>query len=117
MASKRSHEGYLLIDNRFGPGVSAEFVRRSGKEAPIVPEGALYESATVTCAHCHAVVVLRPDRTRERHYCATCDHYICDGCAVTYTTLGCTLFVKRLDLLQERAFKQQGQDDTRIVLP
>jgi glycerol-3-phosphate cytidylyltransferase-like family protein len=99
MGSLRRHEGYLLIDNRFGPGVSAEFVRQSGKDAPVVPEGARYESATITCSHCHAVVILNPQRTRPRHYCAKCDHYVCDtpACAVE-----CLPLAQVLDDLQER---------------
>ncbi len=106
MASKRRHEGYLLIDNRFGPGVSAEFVRQSGKDAPVVPEGHLFESATITCAHCQAVVVLNPNRTRPRHYCPQCDHYVCDN-PVCVTT--CMPMNKVLDVLQERAFKHLGE--------
>jgi hypothetical protein len=74
--SKRSLEGYLIIDNRVGPRVP-----KMG-DAMEIPAGATWESATVTCSHCHCVVILNPDRTRERHYCAKCDKYICDGCAV-----------------------------------
>lgn len=82
MTSKRAQEGYLLIDNRASPGVSAELIRASGKDAPIVGEGQVYECATLTCCHCGVVVILRPDRTRARGYCRLCDHYVCDnpGC-------------------------------------
>ena len=82
MSSLKRHEGYLLIDNRFGPGVSEEMVRASGKDAPIVGEGRMYESATITCSHCHTVVIINPDRSRPRNYCRKCDHYVCDkpGC-------------------------------------
>lgn len=102
MATLRRHEGVLLIDHRFGPGVSAEFVRASGKDAPIVKEGAVYESATVTCAHCNTVVVLNPARTRPRAYCRKCDKYVCDnpGCATE-----CRPFEKLIDTLQERAHR------------
>lgn len=100
MSSLRRHEGYLLIDNTNGPGVSAEFIQQSGKDVPIVGEGKKYESATVTCSHCHAVVILNPDRSRPRHHCRKCDHYVCDqaGCAVE-----CQPMNKVLDVLQERA--------------
>jgi DNA-directed RNA polymerase subunit RPC12/RpoP len=43
--------------------------------------GALLERATYTCTHCSAVVVMNPDRTRERYKCRGCNHLICDGCA------------------------------------
>lgn len=103
MASLRRHEGELLIDHRFGPGVSAEFVRASGKDAPIVKGGAVYESATVTCAHCNTVVVLNPDRQRPRNYCRKCDHYVCDNprCAE------CRPFAELIDKLQERAHRNE----------
>lgn len=101
MASKQNQEGYLLIDNRFGPGVTAEFIRSTGKWAPVVGEGATYESATVTCTHCGTIVVLNPDRTRPRSYCRRCDAYICDGCAA----LGeCVPFEKILLDLQDAAY-------------
>ena len=78
MRSKRSQEGYLLIDHRESPGVSADLVHRSGKDAPVVGKNATFESATITCSHCQAVVILNPLRTRPRNYCAKCDHYVCD---------------------------------------
>lgn len=100
MSSLRRHEGYLLLDNTCGPGVTEEFIRRSGKDVPCAGEGRKYESATITCSHCHAVVILNPDRSRPRNYCQKCDHYVCDqaGCAVD-----CTPLKKVLDTLQERA--------------
>jgi hypothetical protein len=71
MPSKPRREGLLTIDHRNSPGVSAEFVRASGLSAPVVRAGQVFESATVTCAHCNVVVVLNPDRTRPRGYCRT----------------------------------------------
>ena len=113
MASKRSQEGYLLIDNRFGPGVSADFIRASGKDAPIVGEGGLYESATVTCAHCHSVVILRPDRTRPRGWCRRCDHYVCDSPACN---VDCRPFNQVLDDLQRQAFVDEAIKHTSFTL-
>jgi hypothetical protein len=106
--SLRRHEGYLLIDNRGAPDVPAlphprkRFFGVSG----------LFESATITCAHCHAVVVLNPQRTRERGYCRKCDHYVCDnpGCNV-----GCTPMNKILDEAQEAAALQEQRGS--IILP
>ena len=103
MSSLKRHEGWLVIDNRFGPGVPAEMIRASGKDAPVVAEGAMMECSTITCSHCHSVVILNPERTRQRNYCKKCDHYICDspGC-----NSGCVPMNKVLDDLQE----QQGRN-------
>ena len=54
-------ESFLIVDDRL-----------SG--------GGLFEAATTTCSHCQRIVVLNPDRTRERGYCRKCVHYICDEC-------------------------------------
>lgn len=58
--SKRSHEGWLMIDDR-----------ASG--------GKLVEQACFTCAHCQRVTPLDPLRQRPRGYCAKCDRYLCDS--------------------------------------
>lgn len=92
--SKRSLEGYLLIDNRNAPAVP------SIGGAPAIAAGATFESATLTCSHCHAVVVLNPGRTRERHWCAKCDKYVCDGCAAVGE---CRPLNQILDTLQNQA--------------
>lgn len=100
MSSLQRHEGYLLIDNRAsGDG--------------------LLESATVTCSHCHRIVVLNPDRTRPREYCAGCDHYICDGCAAIRSSQpACLPFNKVLDRLQKAAFDhEQAQRGAILVNP
>jgi hypothetical protein len=101
--SKFSQEGYLLLDNRQSPGISKEFIQASGKKVPFVPEGTLGEFSTITCSHCHAIVILNPLRNRTRGYCAKCDHFVCDlpGCRV-----GCFPMKKVLDLLQEKLSKQ-----------
>lgn len=41
----------------------------------------LFEAATYTCTHCSAVVVMNPERKRERYKCRGCNHHICDNCA------------------------------------
>lgn len=112
MASKRRHEGYLLIDNRFGPGVSEEFIRASGRDVPIVREGKQYECATVTCSHCHTVVILRPDRSRARGYCRRCDHYVCDNPACNQE---CRPLHAVIEELREKAANPSHV--SRILLP
>jgi len=92
MPSKRRHEGYLLIDHRNSPGLPGALGGTG-----------IFESATITCAHCHVVVVLNPDRSRARGYCARCDHYVCDnpGCNAE-----CLPMNQILDELQEEAVRE-----------
>lgn len=90
--SKRSQEGYLLIDHR---------ACASGPTA-------LHESATITCSHCHRVVVLNPGRTRVRGYCSKCDHYLCDACEAERTRTGeCRPLNAVIDHLQETIVKNE----------
>lgn len=107
MASKARHEGYLMIDNRNSPGVPQELIdaaNRAGKNVAGFSGSNLFESATVTCSHCGAVVVLNPDRKRPRHYCSRCDHYVCDNPACG---LECNPFKKQLDILHALAGKPE----------
>lgn len=104
MPTARRREGYLLIDNRFGPGVSEEFIRATGKEAPFVGEGQMFESATKTCRHCQKVVVLNPDRTRPRGYCRKCDDYVCDDVVCNFE---CVPMQRVFDVAQEHAFRAE----------
>ena len=79
--SKRSKEGYLMIDHRAArTSIPEEVLIKNG-----LPAGAgkgLYETPTYTCSHCQYVVVMNPLRTRDREYCRGCDSYICDGCGL-----------------------------------
>jgi hypothetical protein len=92
--SKRKFEGCLIIDHRESPGLTPEQVQGRG---PVVGKGQLFESATSTCVHCQAIVILNPLRTRPRHYCAKCDDFICDACAA----FPCVPFAKVMDAVQE----------------
>lgn len=81
MTSKRSHEGYILLDHSDSPGVPDSMTIAAG-----LPAGAgrgKFEAATLTCQHCDVVVVINPKRNRERAWCKHCDHYLCDACGVT----------------------------------
>jgi hypothetical protein len=63
-----------------------------------VSGGTMQEAATATCSHCHAIVVLNPDRTRERGYCRGCNSYLCDACnAVKAQTLQCRTMDQVID--------------------
>ena len=83
MSSLRDKEGYLLIDHRASPGLSAEDVRKMQINPALtlqLGEGKILESGTATCSHCQTIVILHPDRRRERAVCIKCYNYICDAC-------------------------------------
>lgn len=104
--SKRSHEGYLLIDNRQSPGVPVELLQTV---EPVLPPGAsvgMFEAPTITCKHCQKVLVLNPLRTRDRAWCQKCDHYICDECGAVLTATGiCKTFEQIIDEAHEQVIK------------
>jgi hypothetical protein len=80
--SKKSQEGYLLIDNRESPGITRdEAIRMHGAAIPI-GKGIKLETSTYTCSKCQMVIVVNPNRVRERGYCRKCDHDVCDRCAL-----------------------------------
>jgi hypothetical protein len=81
MKNKRDLEGYVEVDHRHSPGISAEQAASVGSKL-VVPAGTVFKSATITCSHCQRVVVLNPNRSRGRGYCRNCDHAICDRCAL-----------------------------------
>jgi hypothetical protein len=102
MRTKRSQEGYLQIDHRAGDGTR------------LVPAGTQLEVATLTCAHCHTIYVLNPQRTRERGWCWKCDQYLCDkpGC-----NAGCHPVNKLFDKIQEAAGRGLRVTPGGIILP
>jgi hypothetical protein len=60
--------GYLELDHRAGGHAPAGLPKH-------------FEADTYTCTHCSAVVVMNPNRVRERYKCKGCNHHICDNCA------------------------------------
>lgn len=111
--TKRSYEGYLMIDNRAGGPVSDEDIHKAG-----LPKGAgrgLFEAATYTCRHCGFIVVIEQTRTRDRAYCRGCDHFICDGCGVLRAAgAPCRTFDQIADEVMEAA--EKGANTPRIIL-
>ena len=115
MKSLRSNEGYFMLDHRHGDPVPDVNIREAG-----LPPGAgrgLFEAPTYTCHHCQAVVVINPNRQRERAYCRGCDHYICDACGVIRAqTLKCETFSQKVDQILAQA-TGQAEATSPIILP
>lgn len=79
MKSKKSQEGYLLIDNN-------------------ATHGGVFEAATITCSHCQKQLIRNPARERARGYCPKCDHYVCDECEDQRVQTGlCRPFTQVID--------------------
>lgn len=114
MKSKLNNTGYLMIDNR-NASVPDELTAKAG--LPDYAGRGLFEAATYTCNHCHAVVLMNPARTRERGYCRGCDHYICDACAtVRARTLECKTMNRVIDEVLTAAEKQTPEANSPILL-
>jgi hypothetical protein len=93
---ERKELGYLLVDNRL-----------SG--------GPFLEASTYTCTHCGGVVVLNPERKRERAKCHSCRHQICDNCAAAYSqTHECRPLTRIIDEHFEKV--SRGIPDSPIIL-
>lgn len=88
MSSKRSQEGYVLIDHRNSPGITPEFLAANRIDAPAVGAGQVFESALSVCHGCGAQIILNPNRSRPREWCMVHDGYLCDSCAVTRKLTG-----------------------------
>ena len=115
MKSKRSKEGYLLIDNRGGPGFDDAMAVAAG--LPIGSGRGIYEAPSFSCKHCEAVVIMNPLRTRERGYCRGCDSYLCDGCgAIRGKTYTCKTFEQIIDETLTAATKQTGDSASAVLL-
>jgi hypothetical protein len=119
MGSLRDHEGYMLIDNSNSPGIPDALVMAQG-----LPAGSgriKFESATFTCSHCEAVVVMNPDRQRSRGYCRKCDHYVCDACEARRIASGgeCYPFKAMVADILEQTDKGVSPSEifTNLVLP
>ena len=105
----------MFIDNRNNAGVPDEVMVAMGY--PVGAGKGVYESATYTCSHCHAVVIIEPKRTRERGFCRNCNSRICDGCnAVKAQTLTCKSMQRIIDETLEAAVKQADTVQSSILL-
>jgi hypothetical protein len=79
MSSLKRHEGYLLIDLSNAPPVPDSIIPDKYSSLRGLGRSLKKEMGVNTCIHCHAQVILNPERTRDREYCRRCDHYICDS--------------------------------------
>lgn len=79
---KRTKFGEVSFDHRFSPGLTEADIARFAAAGDLTPmkEGTVTNMGTLTCAHCSVVVIMNPERKRDRGRCSRCDHYICDGC-------------------------------------
>lgn len=94
--------GYLEVDQRAVEALPAGTPRH-------------FEADTYTCSHCQAVVILNPERKRERYKCSGCSHHICDGCAAKrFEGAPCRTFAQVADEARERAARQSALP---IILP
>jgi hypothetical protein len=93
---ERKELGYLLLDNRLSGGQRLE-------------------ASTYTCTHCGGVVVLNPERQRERAKCHSCRHQICDHCAAAYyQTHECRPLSRAIDEHFERVVR--GAPSTPLIV-
>lgn len=103
MRSKRSDEGYVLIDHRNSPGVSKEFIIANNLNAPAVGAGQVFESAVVVCHSCGSDIILNPNRSRAREWCMEHDAYMCDRCALMRRLTGsCVPLWKKIEQIFKR---------------
>lgn len=76
-------DGELEVNHQASPGLNQEQAVKlgyDGRDNQLLGEGHVYRTPTLACCHCPSVVVLNPLRTRGRHYCPKCNHYMCDAC-------------------------------------
>lgn len=107
MASLKANEGYMMVDHRMSPGIPEDLEAywiTQGKLQPgdVVRGGAMLETGIKCCNHCQRVILLNPQRQRDRHTCLKCYAYVCDQC---YASGECIPIWKVLDDLQNAAEK------------
>ena len=107
MFSKRELEGYVLIDHTQGEGITPEVAATGPAGTMPVGRGMRFEAPTLNCSHCTRLIVLNPQRTRERGYCPKCDRYVCDDCEAKRVASGgeCYTFKQRIDDFMDKVSK------------
>ena len=69
----------LLITDGLPRGLG--YVEVDNRASGMPPGKSHFEADTYTCTHCSRVVILNPQRKRDRYKCSGCNHHICDTCA------------------------------------
>jgi hypothetical protein len=101
MKTKRSAEGYLLIDHSASPGLTEAEAHRGG--LPVYAGRGLYETSVVNCGHCQKGIIVHPLLMRDVPTCSKCDSYVCESCKLTAVVTGaCIPFTRVVDETQER---------------
>lgn len=91
------HQGWLIIDHSDSPGIPESMAAQVEAQGGIaVPGDTTVEVDTWTCAHCNAVVLKNPDRTRPREVCRKCMKVVCDN-----HNLFCEPFVALMDAVND----------------
>jgi hypothetical protein len=79
MASLKRLAGELLIDHSASPGIPEDLAAQwAAQGVAVAPGSTRLETATYTCRHCGTVVILNPQRTRDRNVCRSCMAVVCD---------------------------------------
>jgi hypothetical protein len=85
-----------MLDHSQVEGIPDEIIVQAG--LPIGAGQGLFEAPTFTCHHCQTIVIINPNRTRERAYCRGCDHLLCDACGALRAQTGkCRPFNQVID--------------------
>ena len=105
-----------MIDNSNNAGVDDAVMVAMGY--PVGAGKGLYESATYTCSHCNAIVVIEPKRTRERGFCRKCNSRVCDACeTIRAKTFECKTMAETIEEVLEQTVKQSDPASSILLLP
>lgn len=111
MTKLGQHTGWLTIDHRNSPGIPDSMAPMVAAMGGVpVPGSTVLEMDTWKCAHCDAIVMKNPDRTRPREVCRKCMKVVCDN-----HVLWCEPFEKIAEaILDGKLYKVS---DSPLILP
>ncbi len=101
MGSIGRFAGELTIDHTNSPGFTEQEAARANRMGGVAVAGSTkLEVPTFTCAHCNRIVILRPERSRDREVCRKCMKVVCDE-----HSLWCTPFAALVDAITDGRLK------------